>query len=100
MVDLPLPGYGVRPRWPVDWTRAGVILTKRRWLLLFTMLLVLGWSGVIVEAAAEYAQKKCDSPLGKLAVRLKMDSHFSNCRCMKPALDFSDPCNSMYLGRL
>jgi hypothetical protein len=41
-----------------------------------------------------------DSPIGKLAVRLKLDSYYSNCKCMTHSLDFSDPCNSMYLGIL
>jgi hypothetical protein len=57
MVALPLPDYGVRPRWPVDWTRAAVLLTKHRWLLLFTMLFALGWTA----AAVLTMQKQCST---------------------------------------
>jgi len=46
------------------------------------------------------AKDRCETIIGRLAVRLKMDSYFSNCQCMKPSLDFSDACNSMYLPLL
>jgi len=36
---------------------------------------------------------RCQTTLGRLAVQLKLDSHYSNCQCMNPSLDFSDPCN-------
>jgi hypothetical protein len=28
---------------------------------------------------------------------MKLDCYYSGCKCTKPALDFRDPCNSMYL---
>jgi len=96
MADITIPGFGARrSRWRTDSTRVGVLLTKCRWFLLFTMLFALGWSAV--EVRSEYLQKRCDSPLGRLAVKAKVDLYYSNCQCMKHALDFSDPCNSMYL---
>jgi hypothetical protein len=99
MADITIPGLGVRPsRWRTDWTRFGLLLTKRRWLLLFTMLFALGWSAV--EVRSEYLQKRCDSPLGRLAVKARLDLYYSNCRCMKHALDFRDPCNSIYFPLL
>ena len=95
MADITVPGFGTRrSRWRTDWTRVGVLLTQRRWLLLFTMLFALGW--IAAEVRSEYLQKRCDSPLGRLAVKAKLDLYYSNCHCMKHALDFSDPCNSMY----
>ena len=96
MADITIPGFGARPsRWRTDWTRVGALLTQRRWLLPFTMLFALGLSAA--EVRSEYLQKRCDSPLGRLAVKAKLDLYYSNCQCMRHALDFSDPCNSMYL---
>jgi hypothetical protein len=95
MADITIPGFGARhPHWRTDRTRVGVLLTQRRWLLLFMMLFALGWSAA--EVRSEYLQKRCDSPLGRLAVKAKVDLYYSNCQCMKHALDFRDPCNSMY----
>jgi hypothetical protein len=91
MVDVTVP--------PTRW-RAGPritpVLLKRAAALVLAFLIALVWSAVM----AEYAQRKCDSPLGRLAVRLKLDSYYSNCRCMKHSLDFSDSCNSMYVPLL
>lgn len=95
MVDVPLPPIAQPDRW-----RPGPSITSIRLIrgaaLVLAFLLALGWSAS--EVIAEYQQKRCDSPLGKAAVRLKLDQYYSGCRCMKHALDFSDPCNSGYIG--
>jgi hypothetical protein len=45
-------------------------------------------------AASEISeQDKCQTTIGRLAVRLKLDSKYSGCRCMKPKLDLTDVCN-------
>ncbi len=67
-------------------------------LSLLAFLLVLGATFACV--LAEYMERRCDSPLGKLAVQLKLDAYYSNCKCMTHMLDFSDPCNSMYIPLL
>ena len=48
MADITiLPGFKARPsRWHADWTCAGMLLTRHRWLLLFMMLFALGWSTI------------------------------------------------------
>jgi hypothetical protein len=63
-----------------------------QWLLL-CLLACVSW--VAVNEAS--AKDRCETTIGRLAVRLKLDSYFSNCQCMKHSLDFSDSCNSMYL---
>ena len=65
--------------------------------LLLAVLLVWGSWAAISELAAE---DRCETRLGKLSVRLKLDSYYSGCRCMKHSLDFSDPCNSGYIPML
>ena len=63
-------------------------LTGYRWFLV-AVLAVGCWTAV-----AEITIKdRCKTPLGRLAVQLKLDSYYSSCQCMKPSLDFSDPCN-------
>jgi hypothetical protein len=64
------------------------------------LLIALGWSAVMVKAMTDYEQRKCDSPIGRLAVQLKLDRYYSGCRCMKHSLNFSDPCNSAYISTL
>ena len=58
MVDVTVP--------PIRW-RAGPritpVLFKRAAALVLAFLIALGWSAVM----AEYAQRKCNSPLGRLA---------------------------------
>jgi hypothetical protein len=99
MVDWPYPGAPERPsRWFTDWTRLGVKLLRARWRFLLGLLFALGLSAAMADTIADYRQKKCDAPIGKLAVKLRLDQYYSGCKCMKPALDFRDPCNSMYLG--
>jgi hypothetical protein len=95
MVDLPLPEHEAPTRWRAG-PRITPVLLKRAAALVLAFLIALGWSAVLTE----YAQRKCDSPLGRLAVRLKLDSYYSNCQCMTHSLDFSDPCNSMYIPLL
>jgi hypothetical protein len=63
------------------------------------LLLILG-SGSWVAVNEATAKDRCQTTIGRLAVRLKLDSYFSNCQCMKHSLDLSDVCNSMYLPLL
>ena len=95
MVDATLPPIARPTRWRAG-PRITPVLLKRGAALVLAFLIALGWSAVMVE----YGQKRCDSPLGRLAVALKLDSYYSNCSCMKHALDFRDPCNSMYIPLL
>jgi hypothetical protein len=68
-------------------------LKQARWklglLLLFTAFLIV--------ANEATTQDKCQTRVGRLAVRWKLDSYYSGCKCMKHSLDFSDRCNSMYV---
>src|SRR6266704_758350 len=58
------------------------------------VLLVLA-CGCWVAVNEATAQDRCRTTLGRLAVHLKLDSHYSGCRCMKGGvLDFGDPCNT------
>ena len=60
-------------------------------LVLFFLVLACGCWVAVNEASDK---DRCQTTLGQLAVQLKLDSYYSNCRCMKPGtLDFSDPCN-------
>jgi len=65
-------------------------------VLLLALLASASW--VAVNEASK--QDRCETTIGRLAVRFKLDSYFSGCQCMKPSLDFSDSCNSMYLPLL
>jgi hypothetical protein len=58
-------------------------------LLLLTIMAIGCWTAV----AEMTIKDRCKTPLGRLAVELKLDHYYSSCQCMKPALDFSDPCN-------
>jgi hypothetical protein len=87
MVDIPLTESP-----PTNFSA----LKLTRWLLM--MVLVLIASVCLAVAASEATEKdKCKTTLGRLAVQFKLDSHYSNCRCMTHSLNFSDSCNSMYL---
>src|ERR1700745_1760454 len=95
MVDVPLPP----PRKPLVWPgrlKVRAILLNKAVIgaSLGAIFLAYGLS----EALVDYAQRRCNSPIGKLAVRMKLDQYYSGCKCIKPALDFSDACNTMYLG--
>ena len=49
MVDIAFPRPTAAPsRWRPGWTVTGTLLMRRRWLLLFTLLFVLGWSAAQV----------------------------------------------------
>jgi hypothetical protein len=61
------------------------------------LLLFLTASGCWVAVNEATAKDKCQTTLGRLAVRFKLDSYYSSCQCMKHSLDFSDSCNSMYI---
>jgi hypothetical protein len=82
---------------PDDRRAAGCSVTASRlrlaqWLLL-AVFLALGCWAAVNEATA---RDKCETTLGRLAVRFKLDAYYSNCQCMTHSLDFSDSCNSMY----
>ena len=63
--------------------------------LVLLCLLACGSSWVAINEAS--ARDRCETTIGRLAVRFKLDSYFSGCQCMKHSLDFSDSCNLMYL---
>jgi hypothetical protein len=67
------------------------------WLVQALLIAVLV---AIVCCAAINATKenRCKGVFGRLTVQLKLDSYFSNCRCVKPSLDFRDACNSGYIA--
>ncbi len=70
-----------------------VLRTGRWWIAAaLPFALICGFVAVAVTA-----DDKCKSPIGRLAVEMKLDYYYSGCKCTKPALDFRDPCNSMYL---
>jgi hypothetical protein len=74
------------PRWraPISYRR----LTGYQ-LLVLAVLAVGCWTAV----AEMKIKDRCKTPLGRLAVELKLDHYYSSCQCMKPTLDLSDPCN-------
>jgi hypothetical protein len=51
-------------------------------------------------AAEIVSHNRCDTRLARILVAMKLHSYFSNCKCMKHSLDFSDACNSGYLPLL
>jgi hypothetical protein len=73
--------------------RLRIVRIRRGWIAAaLPFALVFGF--VIATVTAE---DKCKGPIGRLAVEMKLDYYYSGCKCMKPALDFRDPCNSMYI---
>lgn len=96
MVALGFLGPGPQPsKRPV---RGRVrVLPTRRWLIAAALPFAMILGFVIVAVTAD---DKCKSPIGRLAVEMKLDYYYSGCKCMKPALDFRDPCNSMYIPML
>jgi hypothetical protein len=94
MVDMPLPELQTKRRLfpPVT----AFALKQVRWFLAIIFISSACW--VAVNEATE--KDKCQTTLARLAVRFKLDSYYSGCSCMKPSLDFSDSCNSMYLPLL
>ena len=98
MLDVTLP----RPNLPSRWRpgpRLTAIIQIRAASLVVAFLLALGWSAASI-THAQFTEKRCDSFVGKLAVRLKLDRFYSNCQCVTHSLDFSDACNSAYISIL
>jgi hypothetical protein len=88
MVDMPISDTPTtwRPRAP---TTAAALKQAR---LLLALVLISSGCWIAVNEASE--KDKCQTTLGRTAVRLKLDSYYSRCQCTKPGvLDFSDPCN-------
>jgi len=73
------------PRWRSPAYRR---LTAYQFLVL-AILAVGCWTAV----AEVTIKDRCKTPLGRLAVELKLDTYYSSCQCMNPSMDFSDPCN-------
>jgi hypothetical protein len=84
MVDMPLSGSSP--------TTFGALKVAQLLLAIFLIT-----SGCWVAVNEALAKDRCQTPLGRLALRFKLDSYYSGCRCMTHSLDFSDACNSMYL---
>jgi hypothetical protein len=87
MVDMPISDQ------PKTWrpsVPAMAIALKQARLLLAVVLISSGCWIAVNEASEKH---KCQTTLGRLAVRLKLDSRYSGCRCVKPMMDFSDSCN-------
>jgi hypothetical protein len=97
VVDISLGPLGTPVRWRAG-PKAGFVSIAMGSAFLLLVLVALTWVWSV--ATTNAAQRKCDAPIGKLAVRLKLDIYYSNCRCMKHSLDFGDPCNSMYIPLL
>jgi hypothetical protein len=74
------------PRWRSPITA----LRLTGYQLLLLSILACGCWVAVTDATAK---DRCQTTLGRLAVQLKLDSYYSNCRCMKPSLDFRDVCN-------
>jgi hypothetical protein len=83
-----------------DPPRIGLITVNRLRLaqrLLVAAFLAVGSWAAVNEATVE---NRCETTLGRAAVRFKLDSYYSNCQCMTRSLDFSDACNSGYVPLL
>src|SRR5579864_1425686 len=95
MVDVTLPPPSNPSPWRPRVIRIKAIILRKGVIgaALGALFVAYGLS----EALIDYAQRRCNSPIGRLAVRLKLDVYYSNCKCMTPSLDFSDACNSMYI---
>ena len=90
MVDIPLPDL------PSKWRRAPTTASAlKKAQLLLTIILMSSGCWVAVNEATK--KDKCQTTPGRLVVKFKLDSYYSNCQCMKHSLDFSDGCNSMYI---
>lgn len=88
--DNDLRGFRVQPRRRPWWIKALVGTGK------VVVPLIMGLTlGLAID---QNSQDKCKTLIGRIAVKMKWDQYYSHCQCMSPALDFSDPCNSFYLG--
>jgi hypothetical protein len=76
-------------------TTASCLRLARR--LLLAVFVAWGCWAAVKDATAE---DRCETTLGRLSVRFKLDAYFSSCQCMKHSLDFSDACNSAYFAIL
>jgi hypothetical protein len=67
-------------------------LKQARWLLalVFTCWVVCS---AVTDMSALEEKDRCKTPIGRLAVKLKLDSVYSGCRCVTPTLDLRDSCN-------
>jgi hypothetical protein len=95
MVDVTLPPPSQPSSWKGRLIKMRAIVLKKGVLAGAVGALFLAFG--LSEGLTDYMQRRCNSPIGKLAVRMKLDYHYSGCKCMSPSLDFSDPCNSMYI---
>jgi hypothetical protein len=91
MVDMPISD--LPSKWLPNAPTGFAALRRMRWLLAAILISAGCW--VAVNEAT--AKDKCQTTFGRLAVRFKLDSYYSNCQCMTHSLDFSDSCNSMYI---
>jgi hypothetical protein len=88
MVDISLPGLPSR----------GQLITRaslaKAIALLSGLLLALSWSAVDNE------RLRCEFKQGGFSGAFNSAFDRGSCKCKQPKLDFSDPCNSMYLPML
>lgn len=95
MVDIHCP----RPLPPIPW-RPGLPVSAKGILQLAvvigTILVALNWSEVILETYRSYDYERCNSKLNRFLTHFGLSNE--HCQCIGPrSLDFSDPCNSMYI---
>jgi hypothetical protein len=84
---------------PDDRRGAGRLVTANRLRLAQRLLLVVFFAcGCWAAVNEATARDKCETTVARLAVRFKLDAYYSNCQCMSHSMDFSDSCNSMFLG--
>jgi hypothetical protein len=87
MSDVSVP---IRPLSPVfanvPWARFGK--------LLLAFLIALNWSAVLTKT-----EDRCESS-GGFSSGFSPGYETNRCECKTPSLDFSDPCNSMYIPAL
>jgi hypothetical protein len=86
MVDITLPRPAVGPRI----TPHDLLLV---WALLVAFLIALNWSAVLTQTA----QRSCDTTTGGFSNGFSSGYETLRCRCQPPSLDFTDPCNSIYI---
>jgi hypothetical protein len=95
MTDVAIPDGFAKWRIPNSRKFAGIALrTAAAVFFLFSF-------GLIASAVAtDIKDRRCEGPIGRLAVALKLDVYYSHCRCVKPSFDFRDACNSKFLPML
>src|ERR1700722_6392008 len=60
---------------------------KSTWWRLGKIVLVFVTVGATLLALDQSRKDKCKTVIGRLAVKMKMDSWYSNCQCMTHSLD-------------